>query len=129
MIFLPLSLLFNEIKPVGLGNSPAIWTLSRAEQQALMRPRMEPILERVRAEVPHDAHLGVVINSRDWSYPFYGADLGRTVTYLPQSPSTVEANALCLTWLIVHRRQMHAEEWAWDLRRIPRTAAARQGCV
>jgi hypothetical protein len=129
MIFLPLSLLFNEIKPVGLGNSPAIWTLPRAEQQALMRPRMEPILERVRAEVPHDAHLGVVINSRDWSYPFYGADLGRTVTYLPQSPSTVEANALCLTWLIVHRRQMHAEEWAWDLRRIPRTAAARQGCV
>ena len=35
------------------------------------------------------------------------------MTCTATSPSTVEANALCLTWLIVHRRQMHAEEWAW----------------
>jgi hypothetical protein len=109
---------FNETKPVGLAGSRPIWALSRADAQALTRPPMQAVLERVAQEVPQDAHVGVVLTSKDWSYPFYGSDLGRTVTYLPRPPSSVEPPTRNISWLVVHLRQTDGRRSVWQITKL-----------
>ena len=115
MAVLVLGHALNETKPIGLAGSQPIWTLSRADAQALTRPKMRSILERVAERVPADAHVGVVLTPTDWSYPFYGHDLGRTVTYLSRPPSPSEAAALHLSWIFVHRPRTRIQQSGWRL--------------
>jgi hypothetical protein len=118
-----LSHAFNETKPVGLAGSRPIWALSGADAQALTRPPMQPVLERVAQEVPQDAHVGVVLTSKDWSYPFYGSDLGRTVTYLPRPPSSVEPATPNVAWLVVHLRKTDGRRSVWQITKLPNGTA------
>jgi hypothetical protein len=121
---LVLSHAFSETKPIGLAGSTPIWTLSRADAQALTRPLIRSVLERVAAEVPKNAHVGVVLVRTDWSYPFYGPDFGRTVTYLSRPPSEAEAAALHLSWLFVHRVQRNGQHSVWQIAELSSSAAS-----
>jgi hypothetical protein len=114
---------FSETKPTGLAGTTPIWSLSRADAQALMRPRMRSTLEFVAAEVPKNAHVGVVLARTDWGYPFYGSDLGRTVTYLSRPPSAGEAAGLHLSWLFVHRVQPKGQRSVWQIAHLSSDAA------
>jgi hypothetical protein len=124
MAILVLSHAFSETKPVGLAGTTPIWTLSREDAQALTRPRMRSVLERVAAEVPKNAHVGVVLTRTDWSYPFYGSDFGRTVTYLSRPPSAAEAAGLHLSWLFVHRVEPNGRLSVWHIDQLSNNAAS-----
>jgi len=115
---------FSETKPVGLAGSRPIWTLSRADAQALTRPPMQPVLERVAQQLPQNAHVGVVLTSKDWSYPFYGSDLGRTVTYLQQPPSGVEPAIPNVSWLVVHLPRTNGRQSVWQITKLPNASCS-----
>jgi hypothetical protein len=101
--------IFNADKPIGLAGSRPIWSLSHVEAQTLERPKWRPLLQRVAAKVPEDAHIGLVLDAEDyWSYPFYGPDLSRTVTYLAPHDPLREAVDDHLSWIIVHK---HPGPW------------------
>lgn len=124
MAILLLSHAFSETKPVGLAGTTPIWTLSRADAQALTRPPMRRVLERVAEEVPKNARVGLVLTRTDWSYPFYGSDFGRTVTYLARPPSEAEAAGLHLSWLFVHRVQAKGHRSVWQIAQLPSSGAS-----
>ncbi len=126
---------FNLAKPIGLAGTRPIWSMSRIEALTLERPGMQPVLERVARKVPRNAHVGLVLDSQDWSYPFFGAELARTVTYLEETHTRRHAAADHLSWLIVHARPWHwrivavtaqdSDKYAGPPAR-PRKTAARQ---
>jgi Dolichyl-phosphate-mannose-protein mannosyltransferase len=98
---------FNQYKPTGLAGTKPIWSLSRIDALTLEEPRMRPVLRRVAKDVPKNAHVGVVLDSHDWTYPFFGAQLGRTVTYLKPSDARRMASAEHISYIIVHRLPWH----------------------
>jgi hypothetical protein len=119
--FLVLAQAFNLTKPIGLAGSTPIWSLSLAEAQTLERPSLRPLLERVAARVPQDARVGLVLDSGDWSYPFYGSRLGRKVTYLAAPPLRREAVAAGVSWLIVHEPPAReGDAGVWKITKVGR---------
>ena len=67
------------------------------------------MLKLVAETVPANAHIGLVLDADDyWSYPFYGPDLTRTVTYLAPTDPRREAADDHLSWIIVHK---HPGPW------------------
>jgi hypothetical protein len=114
--FLVLAHAFNLTKPVGLAGSTPVWSLSLPAAQTLERPAYRPILERVAATVPQNASVGVALASGDWSYPFYGAHLGRTVTYLGPTTTRGTAARAQVGWLIIHEPPTHTGgRWRWKV--------------
>jgi hypothetical protein len=118
VVFLVLAHAFSFCKPVGLAGSTPIWSLSRADAQAVERPAMRRVLERAAAEIPQNAHVGLALQPPSWSYPFYGSTLGRTVTYLPQSGTRKAAAAAHVSWLIVRYPPTPAHPWRWTIQRV-----------
>jgi hypothetical protein len=116
--FLVLAHAFNLSKPIGLAGSRPIWFLSLVQAQTIERPALRPLLERVAAEVPQDASVGLMLNAGDWSYPFYGADLERTVTYLGPTGVRTAAAAHHLSWLIAHQQAAGGGRWRWRITRL-----------
>lgn len=102
---------FNPAKPIGLAGTTPIWSLSRPDALALEWPAMRTVLERVAKEVPQNAHVGLELKGTDWSYPFYGWSLGRTVTYLGITDFRRPAVADHLSWLIAHRPERGRMTW------------------
>lgn len=98
---------FNQYKPTGLAGTKPIWSLSRIDALTLEEPRMRPVLRRVARAVPKNAHVGVVLDSHDWTYPFFGAQLGRTITYLKPTDAQRMASADHISYLIVHQLPWH----------------------
>jgi hypothetical protein len=65
--------------------------------------------------MPPRAHVGLAIHDRDWSYPFFGGGLDRTVRFVA-STGAVPAD---VDWLVVASgRQAPGPGW----RRVVRTA-------
>ncbi len=101
---------FNEAKPIGLAGTTPIWSLTRNDALALERPAMRTVLKRVARQVPENAHIGVLLDGRDWSYPFFGAHLNRTLTYLTPTNIPHQTAANHLDWLIIHQ-----PPWQWHI--------------
>jgi hypothetical protein len=116
VLVLAVAHVFNLAKPIGLAGSTPVWSLTRADAQALEWTAMRPVLRRVAKEVPENARVGVVLDAQDWSYPFFGSRLGREVTYLEPGDSVgAEAAARHVSWLIVHD-----QPWRWQIRNVSR---------
>jgi hypothetical protein len=98
---------FNQYKPTGLAGTKPVWSLSRIDALTLEEPRMRSVLRRVAKEVPENAHVGVELDSHDWTYPFFGAQLGRKITYLKPSDARRMASAEHISYLIIHRLPWH----------------------
>ncbi|MDX6514809.1 MAG: hypothetical protein QOH73_475 [Gaiellaceae bacterium] len=113
---------FNEQKPLGLAGSTPVWSLSRAQVEALNRPRMAFIIDVVDRTVPRRGRLGVVFGPDDWSYPFYGAKLQRRVVYLRPGDALAAASRTGVRDVLFARgRAPHPLPPGWDGRSLGRT--------
>ncbi|MDX6503521.1 MAG: hypothetical protein QOE29_646 [Gaiellaceae bacterium] len=113
---------FNEQKPLGLAGSTPVWSLSRAQVEALNRPRMAFIIDAVDRKVPRRDELGVVFGPDDWSYPFYGAKLQRRVVYLAPGDALAAASRTGVRNLLFARgRAPRPLPPGWDGRALGRT--------
>ena len=108
---------FDVAKPTGLGGTQPIWAMSRVDALTLERPHMRHVLDRVAARVPQDARVGLVLRPTDWSYPFYGSDLARNVTFLKPGAVHKDVVADRLSWLIVHD-----PAWRWRIIKVARAS-------
>jgi len=94
----------NDIyKPVGLFGRPAVWSLPRAEAQALYNSSQRALLESVKGGSP-PGPLGAVLNRADWSYPLFGDSLDREVVYLPKRGALQRAAELGLRRVVLRQR-------------------------
>src|SRR5581483_5231214 len=75
---------FNMAKPTGL-DGPAVWSLSRADAQSVLRPEMEQVIEGIDQYVRPGGTVGFVLTEDDWDYPLYGAQLKNRLVRLPQT--------------------------------------------
>lgn len=93
--------LYNDAKPVGLGDTESVWTIDRPEAQSLTRKKMVAAIRAVDSSVPMNGAIGAVLGTDDWSYPLFGPDLERTVVYLSGPDSLGTAEGLGLRWVAV----------------------------
>jgi len=94
----------NDIyKPVGLFGRPAVWSLSRADAQALYNTAQRALVESVEGGSP-PGPLGVALNRADWSYPLFGDSLDREVVYLPKQGVLQRATELGLRRVVLRQR-------------------------
>ncbi|MFL5980851.1 MAG: ArnT family glycosyltransferase [Gaiellaceae bacterium] len=98
------TVVFNHAKPSGIGDGPSIWTMTRAQAQAVQRPVMRPVLATVAACVPAHAAIGYDIGDNDWDYPLFGDRLTRRIVRLERSALFQEADRLKLGWVLIARR-------------------------
>ncbi|MGI8607177.1 MAG: glycosyltransferase 87 family protein, partial [Gaiellaceae bacterium] len=118
----------NDIyKPVGLFGRPAVWSLPRADAQALYNDSQRALVESVKGGSPAGP-LGVVLNRADWSYPLFGDSLDREVAYLPTEDALERAAALGLRRVVL--RQPRADRldtsgWTVTALREPWVLASR----
>ncbi len=90
---LVLTLRANDEKP------PSVWGKPRWWVQIRVGPRDDGEGEAFRfaeRSIPRNAHVGLAIDDRDWSYPFFGSSLDRTVRF-----AQVAAPQADLGWLVV----------------------------
>lgn len=73
---------YNEAKPTGLDGGPAIWSMSRADAQAVIRPDLAPVLHGLDQYIPGGKRVGAILGEDDWDYPLYGPRLDRTLVPL-----------------------------------------------
>jgi hypothetical protein len=90
-----LTLRANDEKP------PAVWRLSRAAVQTRVGPGRDngesTLIRWADTSLPRRAHVALAIEDRDWSYPFFGAHLDRTVR-LVAAPGAAPRD---VQWLVV----------------------------
>ena len=91
---------YNTAKPTGLDGTEPVWSLTRAEAQALTRPDVKDAIRAIDARVPEDARVGVSALD-EWVYPLYGRELERRVIPLPDSEPLAAAERLGLDWVVV----------------------------
>ena len=108
-----LALRANDEKPPEVWGKPRWWVQTRVGPG---RDNGERLVMRFADErIPSHAHVGLTIPDRDWSYPFFGAGLDRTVRFV-HLPGSVAPD---LGWLVVGpKRGAPAGVW----RRVFRTA-------
>src|SRR5581483_9509524 len=109
---------FDVAKPTGLDGTTPIWSMSRVDALTLERPGMQGVLARVAVQVPQNARVGLVLRPTDWSYPFFGSQLERRVTFLEPRDLRKDAVADHLSWLIVHK-----PSWRWRVVKVAPTSA------
>jgi hypothetical protein len=103
-VSLALVLAHNETKPTGLRGTTPAWELSRSEAQGLHAPiALSYLSERIEAEVPPDARLGVRIGEHDADYVLYGPELRRRLEPLATSDVLAEAERRGLRWVFLGR--------------------------
>jgi len=117
----------NELKPTGLGELAAAWTLPRLEAMSLDVPQRAPLLEAVEREVPPDARVGVALGPSDWDYPLFGPRFTRTLVPLPHRGGLEAAERLGLRYA-VFGEAWHPARRGWSIERFGRagTLARRQ---
>ena len=91
---------YNTAKPTGLDGTEPVWSLTRAEAQALTRPDVKDAIVAIDARLPEDARVGVTALD-EWVYPLYGRELERRVIPLPDSEPLAAAERLGLDWVVV----------------------------
>ena len=91
---------YNVAKPTGLDGTRAVWSLPRAEAQALTRPEIEQAITAVERQVPDGARIGIA-GLDEWVYPLYGSKLDRRVVPLPDADPLRAAERLDLDWVVV----------------------------
>ena len=104
---------YNVAKPTGLDGTRAVWSLPRAEAQALTRPAIEPAITAVERRVPAGVPVGIA-GLAEWVYPLYGVELDRRVVPLPDTDPLRAADRLGLDWVVVgtpDRRPQAGESW------------------
>ncbi len=104
---------YNVAKPTGLDGTRAVWTLPRAEAQALTRPEVKQAITAVERRIPNDATVGIA-GVAEWVYPLYGSELDRRVISLPESDPLLAAESLGLDWVVVgtaDRRPQARDGW------------------
>ncbi len=91
----------NELKPVGLGHNPSVWSITRAQAQTLARRYMAPVVASLERQVPRDARLGYVLHDNDWVFPLYGPGLDRVLVQLPEGGTFDAADREGLDSLVI----------------------------
>jgi hypothetical protein len=90
-----LTLRANDEKPL------TIWGEPRAVIQTRVGPGKDSgetqVIRFVARSLPQRAHIGLAIEDRDWSYPFFGAQLERTVRLV----RTTRSPPRDIRWLVV----------------------------
>lgn len=100
VISLFFSITDNIAKPIGLFGHDSVWTISRTQQQARLRPALLPVLDRL-ASIPPRARVGYSIAEDDWDYPLYGSQLDRRLVQLPHGDELAAGRRDGLRWLII----------------------------
>jgi hypothetical protein len=96
-----------------LSKPRGVWNLSRADTQAIRWPELRPVLDAVETRVPPNARLGIDLRPLDWEYPWWGANLGRTLVWLPeQSPAGLD-------WVLLGSRVSVRPPGHWCAQRFP----------
>lgn len=108
-----LAFVYNPAKPTGVNGGTPVWDLGRAQAQSLRWPELRPVLEAVQRNVPATARLGVDLEPTDWEYPFWGANLGRRLVWLPQQSSSG------LDWVLLGTDVSPPAGPGWCARRFP----------
>jgi dolichyl-phosphate-mannose-protein mannosyltransferase len=85
-------LIANAAKPLfSTHGQPSILDLDRDQQQAIGRPDFRPVLGRLSELVPDDAPIGLIlVDDRQWVYPYFGEGLQRRVKLLTPEQSSPE---------------------------------------
>jgi hypothetical protein len=83
----------NDEKPPSVWGKPRWWVETRVGPGSGERD----VIRFADESIPSHARVGLAISWRDWSYPFFGEQLKRTVRFVP-SPSSAEGD---LDWLVV----------------------------
>jgi hypothetical protein len=104
---LALALAYDLSKPIG------VWNRSRAAAQSIRWPELKPVLETVQARVPQDVRIGVDLAPLDWEYPWWGAQLGRRLVWLPEQPSAG------LDWVLLGSHVSARPPGHWCAQRFP----------
>jgi hypothetical protein len=104
---LALALAYDLSKPIG------VWNRSRADVQSIRWPELKPVLETVQARVPQDVRIGVDLPPLDWEYPWWGAQLGRRLVWLPEQPSAG------LDWVLLGSHVSARPPGHWCAQRFP----------
>jgi hypothetical protein len=78
VVTVTLSLRANDEKPLSVWGKPRWWVQTRVgpgngEGRAI---------RFAEQTIPRNAHIGLAIHSVDWSYPFFGPKLERTVRFV-----------------------------------------------
>lgn len=94
-VMLFLNLAGSETKPTGfptfgytgqsyLKVSPGfhVWGQARPVIQALTRAEMGPVLAAVERTIPSSAHIALKVGPGDWTYPYAGSRLSRTLSFV-----------------------------------------------
>lgn len=94
---------YNYAKPTGLDGRPAVWTLSRAQAQALTRPEIAGVLEGLAQHIPAGKRVGTILGEDDWDYPLYGPNLDRVLVALPPTTASplAAARAQRVHWVAI----------------------------
>jgi hypothetical protein len=104
-----LTLRANDEKPPSVWGEPRWWVQTRVGPGS----GGARVIRFAEESVPRRAHIGLAIDARDWSYPFFGAHLERTVRFVPKRT----APARDLDWLVVApARRAPPADWARVLR-------------
>jgi hypothetical protein len=104
-----LTLRANDEKPPSVWGEPRWWVQTRVGPGS----GEARVVRFAEESVPPRAHIGLAIESRDWSYPFFGPHLERTVRFVPKQG----APGRDLDWLVVApTRRGAGDEWASVLR-------------
>ena len=99
---LVLVLVNSNTKPSGVrllapATAESVFGMSRARVQTLIRQDgTDEVVEYFEQNVPSDAAVGLSLDIDDFSYPYFGADLGRTVRFIPSDGAATEDDA----WII-----------------------------
>ncbi len=100
-----LTLRANDEKPLNVWGKPRWWVQSRVGGRDNGELR---VIRFAEESIPTRARVGLTIRSQDWSYPFFGARLARTVRFVPSTRSSGSD----LTWLVVApTRERPRSDW------------------
>ena len=105
---------YNEAKPTGLDRTPAVWSLSRAQAQSILRPEMTQVIEGIEQYVNPHKKFGYVLVADDWDYPLYGPRLGRKLVPMPVAHMLETAERRRIDWILIDRdvpRPPPRESW------------------
>ena len=122
VLSLTLTHAYNEAKPTGLEGKRAVWTLSRSEAQAVLRPELGPVLAAVEHYVRPGGRVGYVLADDDWDYPLYGSQLRNRLGRLPQSDLLQSAEHQGVHWVFLDREALRPPPRAtWNAREFPQS--------
>lgn len=93
-VTLVLTLRANDEKPPNVWGQPRWWVQSRVGGRDNGELR---VIRFAEESVPARARIGLAIRPVDWSYPFFGARLGRNVRFVRSAGSAQRG----LDWLVV----------------------------